>query len=540
MGKKGCEPGANKYLCPCFDTTNGFVTMGKCVATNKCEATGTSDGKLDQGMSKLGEMLGKLMEALKGKDGGGGGGSPTDPNTGMCTTMQPTGDRAMAEGNPMCYFYNPASDPTSKENQTDPSGGLVANPTEGETPLKVTFAYTNGTTGCNTPELELDYADGAKYNVPVHAEDGCRSIQETVDHTYSAAGTFAARLKIASTGDIRGGVNLTIAAGTNPTPNNGQDCVGGTTGTGGSASACGNGGTGGTNGGSSTNVTGVTTGTGGTNSNTSAPLFTTPLTNLNNSGSVSGGSVSTGGSASLGNGSTGISASTGGTNDAGASLNFNSPQSIVQSIVAKNLPPGAYGDVKILSNGTTIIAGVREGKTEVAGFFGTNSTSGTSAVAKMCTNRPWSKNFLSYIIPPSFFDSLCTWRGYAVGPSTAPVVTTKTTTPATQPVVTKTTVGGTKTTPAKATTTTAQPLNAKVDIWASPTTVPLGARTSIFWNTQGVTDCIETSPDGSFTQTTLKGGASTVPLTQSTTFTISCIAPNGAHITDSVVVQIAL
>ncbi|MBP9757815.1 MAG: hypothetical protein KBD06_04395, partial [Candidatus Pacebacteria bacterium] len=161
-----------------------------------------------------------------------------------------------------------------------------------------------------------------------------------------------------------------------------------------------------------------------------------------------------------------------------------------------------------------------------------------SAVSTMCINRPWSKNFLSYIIPPSFFDSLCTWRGYAVGGATT---TTKPVTPAapiTNGTVKTTVTKTTGATTSKATTTA--PITAKVDIWASPTTVPLGARTSIFWNTQGVTECIETSPDGSFTQTSLKGGASTVPLTAPTTFTISCVAPNGAHITDSVVVQIAL
>jgi hypothetical protein len=71
----------------------------------------------------------------------------------------------------------------------------------------------------------------------------------------------------------------------------------------------------------------------------------------------------------------------------------------VQSIIAKSLPPGAYGDVKILSNGTTIIAGVRDSNSEVAGFFGSNSTNGQSAVAKLCTNRPWASNFLSYVVP---------------------------------------------------------------------------------------------------------------------------------------------
>jgi hypothetical protein len=289
--------------------------------------------------------------------------------------------------------------------------------------------------------------------------------------------------------------------------------------------------TGGTNTGGTN--TGGSTFTSGTLSNIGSTLFNTPLTNLGNSGSVSTGGTN-------GNSSTGGSASTGGTNEGtGAALNFNTPQSIVQSIIQKNLPPGAYGDVKILDNGTTIVAGVRENNSEVAGFFGSRGSSGQgqTIAARMCSTRPWASNFLSYIIPPSFFDSLCTWRGLTVG------TTAKTTTPATVTATgsyTPTKTTSTTKPPVKATTTPAALPDAKVDIWASPATVPLGARTSVFWNSQGVTECIITSPDGSFTQTSLKGGASTVPLAAPTTFTISCVAPNGAHLTDNITVQIAL
>jgi hypothetical protein len=79
-----------------------------------------------------------------------------------------------------------------------------------------------------------------------------------------------------------------------------------------------------------------------------------------------------------------------------------------------------------------------------------------------------------------------------------------------------------------------------VDIWAVPAAVPLGARTTIFWNTQGVTNCTETSPDGSFNQNSLSGGAATVPITGATTFSISCDAPDGSHVTGYVVVNLAI
>ncbi|MBV9159462.1 MAG: hypothetical protein JO019_02600, partial [Candidatus Kaiserbacteria bacterium] len=164
-----------------------------------------------------------------------------------------------------------------------------------------------------------------------------------------------------------------------------------------------------------------------------------------------------------------------------------------------------------------------------------------------------SGNFLSYIIPPSFFDGLCNLRGYQVGalPAPAPVATTSPvqvqltqTSDNAKPVVvtpitvTKPAATTTKTTSKNATTTpTVEP---KADIWAVPPSVSLGARTSIFWNTQGVTSCTETSPDGSFSHDSLSGGASTVPITAATTFTISCLAPGGGHITNFVTVNLAI
>lgn len=509
-GANGCEPmPSNMYMCPCA----GPHASGICQAPSQCKATATMDGKLDPGMAKLGEMLAKLMEALKPKDGGGGGGggSPTPGQT--CTTLQPSGDKATVESNPACYYYQQPTDLGGTG--VDPSGGLVATPTSGATPLEVTFAFTNGNSGCNTPTLVIDFGDGKTEQQQIHTGTTCNGTAETTKHTYTQAGEFAARLLNATTQEIRGGVNLSITAGEGTTETPTPDSTTST-------------------GGTNTNV-GTTGFTSGNSTNIGNTLFTTPLSNLGNTGSVS-----TGGTSGNTNSTTAGSASTGGTNGGGtgASLNFNTPQSIVQSIIQKNLPPGAYGDVKILSNGTTIIAGMRENNTEVAGFYGSNSTSGTSAVAKMCANRPWASNFLSYVIPPSFFDSLCSWRGYTVGGG---VKTTTTTTTGTLPTLKSVTGGTTKTitTATKPATTTA-PVTAIVDIWASPSTVPLGARTSVFWNTQGVTDCIETSPDGSFAHATLKGGASTVPLTSATTYTISCVAPNGAHVTDNVIVQIAL
>lgn len=201
---------------------------------------------------------------------------------------------------------------------------------------------------------------------------------------------------------------------------------------------------------------------------------------------------------------------------------------------AANLLPGFRGDIQVLGSGATILGGQRDSSSnsETSGFFGVNTLGGqggTGIVANLCQARPWASGLFSKLIPATFFDGLCSMRGYQVGApqpvTTAPQVTVTQTKP--KPVVTTTT--------AATSTSTVPP---KVDIWAVPAKVNLGARTSIFWNTQGVTQCTETSPDGSFSQTSLSGGASTVPITTATTFTISCLAPDGSHISDYVTVDL--
>ena len=198
-----------------------------------------------------------------------------------------------------------------------------------------------------------------------------------------------------------------------------------------------------------------------------------------------------------------------------------------------NLKSGTEGNIEIRDTGATVIARARdaEANTEVAGFYGSDTFGGEQPqgiVARMCQNRPWASSIVTYVIPPSFFDSLCAWRGYQVGtPPPAPTVVTKTTitpppvqTPQPQP--------------------SAPAIPPEIDIWAVPERVSLGARTSIFWNTKGVASCTITSPDGSFNEHTLSGGAATVPITGATAFTISCLTPDGKPVTDYVTVQLAI
>lgn len=201
---------------------------------------------------------------------------------------------------------------------------------------------------------------------------------------------------------------------------------------------------------------------------------------------------------------------------------------------------GIKGDMVVKNTGVTMFVSNIDSKANktLSGFYGVNIASGqtpTALVSRLCAVRPWASNFLNTIAPPLFFDALCTYRGYAVGTPKVTVVNK----PYTPPAKKATSVA----TSSPATTTPAKPVSnvaPKVQVWATPATVPLDTRTSVFWNTQGVSDCMVTSPDGSFTQNSLSGGASTVPLTADTTFTISCIAPDGTPVTGYTTVHISL
>lgn len=200
------------------------------------------------------------------------------------------------------------------------------------------------------------------------------------------------------------------------------------------------------------------------------------------------------------------------------------------------LQSGTRGDIVVTDGGATIVAQARDvsANTEVAGFYGSDTFGGQpkGVIAGMCQNRPWAGSIVSFVIPPAFFDSLCAWRGYKVGtPPAAPDAaraSSEKAVPAAPPAQ------------APAPQPSEPEVPPQVEIWAVPERVPLGTRTSIFWHTKGVESCSITSPDGSFNESTLSGGAATVPLYGPTTFTISCLTPSGAPVTDYVTVQLAI
>lgn len=473
MGPKGCTAGANKFMCPCFDTTAGFTTSGVCIAQLRCQAQGTSDGTFDKALGALGQILGQVLGKLgQGSGSGSGSGSTpyTPPATTGCTgTYFQTSDITQLS-NP-CAQYVPPTTPIDTGGGTSTcdtlsqllgtctgggdTGGSVftADPVIGTAPLTVTFSSrVTGQGGAAT----IQFGDGVSEqatscNAPA---DVCITPGQNT-HIYQSAGSYTATL-VDSTGATIGNVTVTVNSA----------AVGGST------------------------ITTVLT----DNSATTTAATTTP-----NTADLSG---------------------------------LGSPL-----LLAPGLNNGVAGDILLLNGGATIYSSSQNlaNNTGVAGFFGSDTFNGQQPqgiAAQMCQARPWAGGFWGSILPVSFFDGLCSARGYQVGPPptpSAPVVQLQQTTPAPKPAA-----------PAPAATSTTPSVKPVVQIWAVPSSVPLATRTSIFWNTQGVTECTETSPDGSFNQNSLSGGAATVPLTNATTFTISCLDADGNPVTSYVTVNLSI
>ena len=224
---------------------------------------------------------------------------------------------------------------------------------------------------------------------------------------------------------------------------------------------------------------------------------------------------------------TGTTPSASGTSSPESSL---SKQAV--DVGAGKSPDGAFGDIVTTDTGGTIYANSRDvgQNIEVAGFFGADTFVGKmqNAVGNMCKERPWAGSLVVRIIPESFFDGLCSWRGYQVGtpapppPPVPPQPAPKSKTATTSPPAPQTPTG-----------------EPKVDVWAVPESVSLGLRASIFWSTKNVDSCAVSSSGGNFNESKLSGGAATVPLTSDTTFTISCVAPGGETLSDEVTVTIS-
>lgn len=206
------------------------------------------------------------------------------------------------------------------------------------------------------------------------------------------------------------------------------------------------------------------------------------------------------------------------------------------------IEPGARGDIQLTTTGATIQAGLVDANRnlEVSGFFGAKTLieAPASLAVRMCVVRPWQHAQVSAKIPASIFDAVCSGKGFKTGLPAAAAASG-----AAAPAKTS----GSKlatTTASIATTTAAVPevpsVKPAAAIWASPESVPLGSRTTIIWDSKGVVSCVETSPDGNFNDDRKSGRASTVAIVGPTTFIISCLAPDGSHVTDFVRVNLAI
>ncbi len=195
------------------------------------------------------------------------------------------------------------------------------------------------------------------------------------------------------------------------------------------------------------------------------------------------------------------------------------------------------GDVIVGQSGGMLYARSRDpgSNTEVAGFYGGNSfgqAQSLSLIGSLCSRRPWGNGIISGLISGGFFDNLCNRFGYQVGaivvtPGSGAVTASK------RPKVTIT-----QNPAPRPATTTAPVQQPEVDIWANPPSVRLGTRTYIFWNTRSVESCVEAGPN--FSHNTLSGGASTVPLSDASVFTIECKTPDGKTVRDTVRVNLSL
>gem|GEM_PF-2225699 len=166
----------------------------------------------------------------------------------------------------------------------------------------------------------------------------------------------------------------------------------------------------------------------------------------------------------------------------------------------------------------TLLDNLQKGFSRVAGLFSGDT------LAAACRTRPWAGGgVIAGVAPDSFFDDLCRRAGYSgsFGSGTGGTSSFGS--------------GGTTGFESGTTTNIATP---SAEIRAEPAAVRLGTRTYIFWTSGYVVSCSVRGP--SFEQNTLFGAGATVPITGPTTFTISCIAPDGTMVSDSVTVNLAI
>lgn len=542
---------------------------GLCIAV-LCKGT-TFQGPMGSGADQITKAvmdgIKGLLDGLKGGGGGGGGGgqgqegfTPATPTAPTCTisatplnssgtsvalTWRTTAGTEGAAGAVTAYI-SPA--PGSVQS----SGAITVDQVPGTTYL-MTVTGAGGTGTCQTGAAG-DPTSGLLTNTgDLGATGGGRG-----SGTCDALSQLIGACSPANPASLTGGAGATNAGGN---AGNGTAPAGGATGTG----------TGSTNCDVFSQILGLCNKSGGTGANTNPGANTgtkaTNAGNTTNTGNTNTGGAGTG-VTTAGSGRTGVGegVTVGSTDTGGGStppvsaadspgmrlgqiLNpFSSgaqnaeirpeaptPLQVSSSIVnggAIRLPDGRVGTIVVTDKGVTIVASVRAdtGDSAVAGFFGRSGKGGLSLGARICASRPWSSGFISKIIPPSFFDGICSAVGNKAGVTAAHTDRETTTPRSTERIVIS------QVNLPQASTTDPDTLNPQVNIWAQPPTVRLGARTNIYWTSTDVKTCAVTGP--SFSEGALLGGAATVPLSEDSLFTIRCVTAGGKMVTKSVRVSI--
>ena len=245
-----------------------------------------------------------------------------------------------------------------------------------------------------------------------------------------------------------------------------------------------------------------------TNTNTNPATNVSSIINANTSNNTTSGTGNT----------------TSNTNTQTQTSNLNPGTNAAKSQAAFGSSPGIAGDVQILTgNKVTVLASNRDvvNGRQTTGFYGYSAVAGQAPQAvytSLCALRPWASNFLSFIIPSNYLDSLCSSHGFVVG-MPVPTVQITQSNQSSGSIVPKATASAAS----SSQTTVPQYLGVlRADIWATPPSVSSGTRTSIFWDSRGALTCAITSNDSAFTGSSLSGHASSQPITKNTTFSINC------------------
>ncbi|MEK7107360.1 MAG: hypothetical protein AAB899_04205 [Patescibacteria group bacterium] len=451
---------------------------------------------------------------------------------------------------------------------------LSVTPTSGPAPLSVTFTVADTSTSCAHPAIMLSAGDGTDPVVAIPETTSCASrTPRTFTGIYRTAGTYRATITSASTQQVLQTVTISVSGSTATTTTTTTTTADGTNARLDAVPSSGP---------APLSVRFTITDTSTTCPRSGVSLSVTsgtPAVTALPATSVCGNTppisfdytYRTAGAyrAEIVNTSTGrvlqavtITVSAGSSNTAPLSVttttgsgtvdvssshlnltnNTGSTAGTTASARAGTVQASTWGDIQAAASGVTITAGGHDtdGRTGIAGFYGYDAVPGVTPQAlaqRMCNARPWTSSSATPVIPPSFFDSICTARGYKAG--SAP--------PASSAGAGAGTSANSSSVAPKATTTTSKrqgPIEvmgpAKVYITAVPASVKVGSRTSIFWNAVGVRSCITTSPDGSFSGNTLSGAASTVPITGETIFSIVCLKPDGSQIANYVRVKLTI